>query len=105
MCCRERDLEEGKNESELLIKKKPRPLSSPYLQSSVIFTLSSLVSFVLSAISCKQDGMSTANVGSLIANFLYLVGYTLYVCAEWKSPNTTSSTLPLINSEPKIQHM
>lgn len=99
-------LEEGRaDEKQNLIARKNRNLASPYLHSSIIFTISSLVSCVMSAVACKTDGFTTANVGALVANALYVVAYALYVRAEWKTPQTTVSALPLMNSAPMIQHM
>lgn len=93
------------DEKKSILGIKNRHLASPYLHSSVIFAISSLVSFIMSVISCKTDGFTTPNVGALVANGLYVIAYALYVRAEWKTPQTSVSALPLMNSAPMIQHM
>ena len=83
------------------INKKPR---SPYLTSSIVFAVSSVVSFAMSIYSCLTDGFSAVNITSLVANGLYSVGYILYVKAEIYSESQESGALPLLNSLPMVQH-
>ena len=69
---------------------------SPYLSSTIVFTVSSAVSLVMSIISCYDDGFTTANVGGLVGNALYTIAYVMYVNAEIKSQSEGS--LPLLSS-------
>ncbi len=96
MCCSAVEEGEGKP---LLKKKKP----SPYLKSTIIFMLSSVLSFAMSIVLCYTDGYTAANVGSMVGNALYTIAYILYVIAE-KNSEVQETALPLLNSAAMIQH-
>jgi hypothetical protein len=98
-------LEKGESARETPLFAKKRQNRSPYLVSSITFMLSSTVSLSLSVVSCYTDGFNAANIGALVANALYVCAYFLYVRADWLSPTTGTSGLPLMNSAPMIQHM
>jgi len=84
---------------------KRKRTSSPYLLSSIVFALSSVVSTGMAIQSCVVDGWSSTNIGNLASNMLYLVAYMLYVRAETTPSLPTAQqgdVMPLLSS-PMIQ--
>jgi hypothetical protein len=92
-------------EEQPIVTKARRRVNSPYLWSSLFFTLSALVSTGLALETCVANGWTKENIGNLASNVIYVVAYAMYVRAEYRPATLPQSdAMPLLNS-PMIQRL
>jgi hypothetical protein len=93
-------MEEGRT---TFAKQPPKIRKSPYLWSSIVFALSSVVSTGMAIETCVVDGWTSSSIGDLVSSVLYLGAYVAYVHAECVTPSSQPSGGLL--SSPMIQRL